>query len=421
MKTVWICLLAVLATACGSSSSTTGSGGEGGSGGAGGGMGSNSSWTYMALFDEKSTDGGKSRFHSGEDRVTSIHFSALDKGLVATSAAGQSNQGGLFRANATKITGMAIDKDALDLDSFINIFKTQAGYAATLATAESTVLSNDNGTSFTKVRTNLPYGLSRSVVLHDAPDNKWTWVGASGVIAESATPPSLTAVWSALWAPQGIPPFPNPVPPAPGCQKAPIPPSNPIPEQYVYVSPNRQFVAFTVYVDSADAHQICLSNDFGKTFLAKKLVHDQEHKQPNGANGITFINDTTGFVFAGDFLAAGAAYIQKTTDKGVTWSANTLPAALKAQQIEIRHVFFAPDGVNGFAVGWYYSPFGPLVLVTTDAGNTWSASTTTAALKEQMGKDTFGSKLYTGFAFDKDHLWVGGERGAVYANSKGGQ
>ena len=61
------------------------------------------------------------------------------------------------------------------------------------------------------------------------------------------------------------------------------------------------------------------------------------------------------------------------------------------------------------------------MLITTDSGATWTQSPTEAALGAQMNTDTFGSKLYTCFALDATHLWVGGERGALYASVTGGK
>ena len=433
-------MASVLALAACKESGTTGSGGEGGAGAGAGtttatsstggaGTGSTSSgttsnttsgaggWTALPLLDDD-TDPQSIVSHAGEDRVTSIHFTALDKGLIATEGAnGTFTKGGmLYRAGHHVLSGIALSGRHASGSgyevAFQAIFPTKSGYAVGLDTSETTALSTDGGNTFSVVVPNIPYGLADELVLLEGTDGKWTYVGGSGVVSEAAQAPSPSTSWTELWAPEGVPPTPNPIP-AGQCTSSPAAPNSPHSSQFVYVSADRQFLAYP----SAGDYVICISKDGGRSFFPKTLPPAPSGAGPLGPTGITFISPQIGLVYDGYDLKTDGSFIYRTTDGGETWSLASLPKSVTDEYTSIRHVFFAPDAKVGFAVG--YTGDKPLLLRTTDAGATWQVAPGAASLAASMNSlNAF--KLYSGFALDATHIWVGGERGSVFANDAGG-
>lgn len=98
------------------------------------------------------------------------------------------------------------------------------------------------------------------------------------------------------------------------------------------------------------------------------------------------------------------AYVQRTTDGGRTWRAVALPSSVADRTLALNAAFFAPDGQHGWIVGYDFDASAALGLATTDGGATWS-------VLSGLGK----SKLYSGFALDATHVWVGGEQGVLLA------
>jgi hypothetical protein len=434
-------VLSVLALgACKVSETTTGSGGAGGAGagGSGGtstGTGASTSssssssssssgtgtggWTAMALLDDD-TDPQSVVSHDGQDRVTSIHFSALDRGIVATEGAnGTISEGGmLYHASHHKLEGVALSGRHASGSgyevAFQVIFPTKSGYAVGLDTSETMALSSDGGQTFSVVVPNIPYGLAHELVLFEGTDGKWTYAGGSGVISEAAQAPSPSTAWTELWAPEGLPPTPNPIP-AGQCKVSPAAPNSPHSSQFVYVSPDRQFLAYPAAGE--DPFTICISHDGGKGFFPKQLPPAPPGAGPIGPTGVTFITPQIGLAYDGYDLKTDGSFIYRTTDGGETWSLASLPAEVTEEYTSIRHVFFAPDATHGFAVG--YTGKKPLLLRTTDAGATWEVAPGQASLATAM-KSLDAFKLYAGFALDETHIWVGGEHGALLANDAGG-
>ena len=78
----------------------------------------------------------------------------------------------------------------------------------------------------------------------------------------------------------------------------------------------------------------------------------------------------------------------------------------------ISAIFFAPDGVHGWAVGNLSRK--PLMLRTTDSGHSWTDVSAQVASIAQ-------SDLQSGFALDANKVWVVGRYGFVGMTSSAQQ
>lgn len=208
--------------------------------------------------------------------------------------------------------------------------------------------------------------------------------------------------------------MPDPVP-ADECQVGPRG-GVPVQRTRVYVSPDGNFIA---YVASPDFDpQVCVSSDGGKTFYPKLLPGVAADAQGSTPSGVTFANATTGIAFWASSIYPGLGYVYCTTDAGQTWAKVDLPSDVAQTSIELASAFFAPDGAHGWIVGYDYDSSTALLLRSDDGGATWKRSSGDLASKvAQAG----GGKLFTGFALDADHIWVGGEYGVLAASDSGGE
>jgi photosystem II stability/assembly factor-like uncharacterized protein len=96
----------------------------------------------------------------------------------------------------------------------------------------------------------------------------------------------------------------------------------------------------------------------------------------------------------------------------VTWRDVPLPGAVASRSIELPAGFFAPDGQHGWLAGQDRNASSAVLLATTDGGASWTAVDGVADAVNAF----HGGKLYTGFALDATHIWLGGEGGLVMHN-----
>jgi photosystem II stability/assembly factor-like uncharacterized protein len=115
---------------------------------------------------------------------------------------------------------------------------------------------------------------------------------------------------------------------------------------------------------------------------------------------VLFTSPTTGLTWWGSSTAK--PYIQRTIDAGKTWTNVALPAAVASHGLALNAAFFAPDGQHGWIVGFDHDTNHALALASTDGGATWSALT-------GLGD----AQLYSGFALDATHVWIGGTDGVL--------
>ena len=130
----------------------------------------------------------------------------------------------------------------------------------------------------------------------------------------------------------------------------------------------------------------------------------------NGAGqvGVTCATPSRCVAFGGLDYRAGSAYLFVTNDapKGAdsSWTRAALPAL--REESKFRHVAFAPGGTRGWTVGMVGAA-NPLVLETGDGGASWKDVTgSVRALAPSV-------RLHSVYAFDAEHIWIGGEQGTL--------
>jgi hypothetical protein len=384
MKAVGILLVSACSTMDGGG--TTGGGGGG-------------AWKAMPLLD----DGNVTR--SGNDLVTGIYFASPDDGYVVTqSDMGSFGDGGaVFKTSGSEVTSLAFSgKDGGPSESggvdFVGVDPTPNGIVA-FAYSADVVASTDHGATFTIVKDGNLAGIEPVLALRES-NSGTTIVRETGVVSTSPSAPGPSASFTDVWAPNGDPPTPNPVP-ADMCQGGPRGTGAPVTRASVYVSNDRQTIAYTS-APNFDP-QICISHDGGSSFHPVLLtVPDTADSVP--PTGIAFANATTAITWWASQSAPGNAYIQRSTDGGMTWTTVALPSDVASHELELPGGFFAPDGTHGWIVGYDHDSSHALVLSTTDGGASWASESIDSEYK-----------LYSGFALDATHVWIGGQAGTLLA------
>jgi hypothetical protein len=423
----------------GTSSTGTTQGTGGGTGGAGtGGAGSTTSttsttstsstgggtpgqkgWTAVPLIDD-TTDPANTVFRAGNDLVTGIHFASLDDGWVATQGSDQtfSNGGAVFKAKQKTVTKVLFggNRDGLCLlgtIDFHGIEKTPDGLVA-LSYACDVIASHDGGATFgiEPAASGDKFGIEEVLVMRRGASGT-VMVGETGYVSTTPGAAGPTALWTDTWAPEAIPSIPNPVP-ADQCQGGPhsVVPAH---STSAYASPDGKLLAY-VAAPNFDA-QICVSTDGGKSFFPKVLPGVPSDAQGIAPTGVTFATAQIGVTWWALSIYPGLQYIYRTADGGQTWAPVALPAGAASQAIELASAFFAPDGTHGWMVGYDHDASSPILLRTKDSGASWELVASDLAQKVAAAG---GDKLFTGFALDATHIWIGGPRGLFLANEAGG-
>lgn len=387
-----------------------------GGGGSGGGGGTVAGWTQMPLLDDLSSS-ARAVYHKGNDLVTGIHYESPDKGFIVSQGANETyaRGGAVFKASASAVTAIAFSGDDTGLRqrgaiAFTGLERTPTGYIA-MAYATDVIASHDGGATFTiQGNSNAErFGIEPVLafqVVSAGPATGTTLVRETGVVTVSSTPPGLGAVYEDIWAPHTPESIPDPVP-ADVCQLGPRGTGTPVTRYSVYVSADRSFLAYT---SNPNHHpEICISTDGGRTFYPHPLdVPESARDVPS--TGVTFTSPATGIAwYASSF---GGKYIKRTVDGGRTWSDVPFPRELAASQLQLPAGFFAPDGQHGWLAGYDHTSRAALLLATTDGGASWSRVSGVAEAVDAF----HGDKLYSGFALDANHIWVGGARGLLMHN-----
>jgi hypothetical protein len=353
----------------------------------------------MPLLDEGSVT------RADNDLVTGIYFSSPDDGYVVTQGDMGSfgNGGAVFKTSGSEVTSIAFSgKDGgpslLGTIDFVGVDPTPSGIVA-FAYSADIIESTDHGATFTIAKDGNLAGIEPALALRESASGT-TIVRDTGVVSTAPTAPGPSATFTDVWAPNGDPPTPNPVP-SDMCQGGPLGTGAPVTRSSVYVSSDRQTIAYTS-APSFDP-QICISHDGGASFYPVLLtVPDGSEDYP--PTGIAFANATTAITWQASQSTGGNAYIQRSTDGGMTWTSIALPAEIASHSIELPGGFFAPDGMHGWLVGYDHDSSGALLLTTSDGGATWA----TESVESEH-------KLYSGFALDATHVWIGGEAGTLLA------
>ena len=347
--------------------------------------------------------------------MSGIHYESPTKGFIVTQGAGEtfSKGGAVFQATGEAVTNVAFSGNEtgirlLGTINWIGLEPSPSGYVA-MAYAADVIQSKDGGASF-QIEGNSTsdrFGIEHVLAYRVSPTGT-TMVRKTGVVTVSTGAPGPGASYEDVWAPNASSPTPNPVPDD-MCQGGPLGTGAPTTRYSVHVSPDRNFLAYTSNPDHQP--EICISTDGGRSFYPRSLdVPESAIDFP--ATGVVFTSATTGITWFAQPTADGGNYIKRTTDGGATWSAIALPAEVANKSIDLPAGFFAPDGQHGWLAGFDYDDTAALLLATSDGGVTWRVVPEVASAVEAAG----GDKLFTGFALDADHVWIGGARGLLMHN-----
>jgi photosystem II stability/assembly factor-like uncharacterized protein len=375
-------------------------------------------WTRLSLPDDGALQRGSN------DIVTAIRFDSLDRGWLATMGFAETaiEGGAIYNARAGAVTGLALSGRGLDDGQnvgFRDIQPTPRGLWVGTSQADLFVSSSDHGMTFTAA----PSGLaSIDRVLWGSVDasDRWWIVASAGVLWSTTGTPSATSSWDPVWAPERTPTIPDPIPDG-ACDLGPRPENGELPYRYGYVSPDGQR---QLYLMRIRPPRVCLSEDAGRSFYPVVLPSPPEGGAGPDGNGlgpygIVFTDAMHGWIYYGNDLQDDSAYVYRTTDGGHTWSLGALPTALLAPgaRVALTNLFFAPDAMHGWVVGYSSNDTNPLLLRTDDGGAHWSDIST--SVRGAPGVHS-PQKLYSGFALDATHIWLGGDQGLVLYNDHGG-
>jgi hypothetical protein len=387
-------LATVLCVGC--TMETPGGGDDDGGGGGG--------WTAMPLVDDMSNP-NRGVYHQGNDRVTGIYFESADKGFIVSQGMGETagRGGAVFKASGTSVDKVLFSGDGTGLSlsgsiDFVGLEKTPTGYLA-LAYANDVITSRDGGATFTIEKNGNLAGIE-PVIGYKVSASGTTLVRKTGVVTTSTSAPGTSASYTDVWAPNAVPSIPAQVP-ATMCKGGPLGTGVPTTRDSVYVSSDRNFIAYTSNPGTFEP-QICISTDGGRSFTPRKLTIP-EAADDYPPTGVTFTSATNGITWFASSVAG--TYLKRTTDGGSTWTDVALPASIASHSMQLPAGFFAPDGQHGWLAGYDLTASASLLLATTDGGATWSTV--------DVGAD---DKLFSGFALDATHVWLGGEHGLVLHN-----
>jgi hypothetical protein len=382
-----------------------GGGGDGGGGGGGG-------WTAMPLLDEVLSP-DRTIYRKGNDLVSGIYYESATRGVIVSQGADGtfSHGGAVFEATGSAVTSIAFGGDNTGLRliggiDFIGLEHTPSGYVA-MAYASDVIASRDGGATF-QIQHNGSadrFGIE-AVLAYQLSSSGTTLVRKSGVVTVSSGTPGPDASYEDIWAPNATAPIPDPVP-ASQCQGAPLGTGRPTTRYSVHVSADREVIAYTSNPDHQP--ELCLSSDGGRSFFPHVL------DVPASATDFT----PTGVVFTSRMVGltwfaqpSAGVYVKRTDDGGVTWRDVALPSEIAAGELELPAGFFAPDGQHGWLAGFDHAARRALLLVTSDGGATWAKVPGIGDAVDAAG----GDKLYSGFALDAAHVWIGGSHGVVMHN-----
>ena len=352
--------------------------------------------------------------------MTGIYFSALDSGIVATQGANQTfgNGGAVYKASQKSLDKLLFSGNRnglclLGSIDFTGVEKTADGYVAT-AYACDVIASHDGGATFDIAKNGAgdTFGIESVLAMRVLPGRTVAAFGTS-YLMDTTSAPGPSSLWNDLWAPEANPTFPSPIPVG-ECEEGPRG-TAPTQRGRMFISADGNQLAYTARQNSEAT--ICVSHDGGKTFFPKAPTGLGPDAQSFAPSGVVFSTNQVGIAFWGNNIYPGQQWIAHTTDGGDTWSLVTMPAPIANTEVEFESGFFAPDGQHGFIVGYDYTHSVSLLLRTSDSGVTWEVTGGDLAQKvSALG----GGKLFTGFALDANHLWVGGEYGVLMSNEAGG-
>lgn len=426
MRALMLAVLTSLIFSCGTPNGTgTGGGGSSTGGGAGGGM-TTAGWRAIPL-------------PLGQDdaNVTGVRCSANNKCIITTNS-NSGNPGGVFAVIDQLVGEKLVDGvypgpvptaanvlGDLDFDGLVAtrngvVARVTASGALVAATGDFTQKSNWTVTPMGRADGSTLSLNAQGQLQVDALGN-WVLINKRGFVYSSTTAPSPTTAWTKIWSPGAIPSVPADF----AAQYAADPTlcdsdvtagGLPSPMDPAWVSQDLALMvtpAGGLNQDGTAAPGVCISTDRGLHFYQAPFAGLPTSVSSPGPIGVICTDNDKCFAFNGLPFQQGTAYIYFTSNasmgKNSTWTKATVPARFAtANDVTMSAIFFAPDGVHGWAVG--NTNHHALLLKTVDSGRTWTD--VSGAVAGVADKD-----LYNGFALDNDHVWLAGRFGALMTTS----
>ena len=363
------------------------------------------------------------------ERVTGIHCATPKSCVIATEGSG-GDGGKLYASNGSSIGAKLVDggfesgnSSKLGVLGDLNFygFSKVGDTLFALSNVSSALISSKSdiaqvSTWSVKTLGKTPGGLNTQTGI-GMKDDRWV-LGVQAFISESTDDPSPGALWTPIWSPESSPD---------GfyqlwrdsnktlCSSIPGAPMAPRPLSSVYIASDLGIIAYTTSGGSRASPEkegVCLSSDGGKRFYRASLPDAQDGDNPYGVTCISsdkcfaFSNKSAVFRGKTDFI-----YFTSDARKTVasTWKAAKLPSMRPDSRFNA--IFFAPDGKSGWAVG-QVDVSNPLLLSTTDGGETWKDST--ASVRGLAPN----AQLHSGFALSASAVWLGTNQGAVITSAK---
>jgi hypothetical protein len=377
----------------------------------------------LAIANSQSLEFKSFKLTSPKERVTGIYCITPKNCVLGTEVSGG---GKIYASNGQSMGVKLVDgadsnnASKIGLLGSINFygFAKAGNQIMALSNVSSAFISSKADLTAWTVKTlgKTPGGLNVQTGI-GVKDDRWV-MGVQAFISESLDEPSDGALWTAIWSPESAPD---------GfyqlwrdsnktlCSSIPGSPFAIKPLQNVYIAADLSILAYPTNGgsrSSPDKEGVCLSSDGGKRFYRANLPDSQTGDTPYGVTCIssekcfTFSNKAAVFYGKTDFIYF-TSDARKTAAS--TWKAAKLPTMRPDSRF--NGIFFAPDGKNGWAVG-QVGVSNPLLLGTTDGGETWKD--VTASVRGLAPE----AQLQTGFALDANTIWLGTNQGTVVTSAK---
>jgi len=360
-----------------------------------------------------------------DERVTGVYCSSAQACVIATNVFG--GAGHLYATDGKKITATLLTGDSKLAESlgtlgeigFTGLSKVGnrliaqvegAGGSFVSASGDFTQAASWSAVKIGTLSGGGTFGLNQQMGM-GVREDRWVHFLFRDTY-ESNDAPGPGALWTPLWSPVA--------PSVPSnfealkkadpklCDSDPGVSISPRLTQAAYVAPD---LALIVYPSGArnqrgsDTPGVCISSDGGKRFSHVEFAGIGEDYGPLG---VTCLNSSKCYAYGGLDFAPESAFIYFTGDaqKGAasSWTKAKLPTL--REDTKFRNLFFAPDGVHGWALGWSGSG-DALLLGSSDSGSSWKDLTSSIRALAPSGR------LHSGFAFDATHVWIGGEKGLL--------
>lgn len=359
------------------------------------------------------------------ERVTGVYCASAKACVISTNVFG--GAGHVYATDGQKITATILTGDGkfaealgtlgeVNFDGFSHVgdrliaLVEGAGVSFVSASGDITKASSWSAVKIGTLSGDGTFGLNQEMGI-GKKDDRWVHFVFRSIF-ETTDAPGPGALWTRLWSPVS--------PSVPSnfeqlkkadpklCDSDPGVSITPRLTQAAYVAPDLSVILYPSGARNqrgTDTPGVCISTDGGKRFSHVEFAGIGEDYGPLG---VTCLNSSKCWAYGGLDNAPESAFIYITTDasKGAnsSWTKAKLPTL--REDTKFRSIAFAPDGMNGWAVGWSGSN-DTLVLTSADGGMTWKDATgSVRALAPN-------ARLHSVYAFDTAHVWIGGEQNTV--------